>query len=169
MADPEMTSRPTNDAYTGMLAIALLALIAGSVLMFLDFNQYPNRNPPPLPKSKDVPVLPKAEPPKQETPDEKKDDKKDDKDMKKDDAEKKDDTKKDDTKKDDAKDLKKDEEKKDAEKKDEKKESASLESPHRHRPIVARRNDELTALVGRESHDVVASAGTSPAARLNAS
>jgi len=30
----------TNDAYTGMLAISLVALIAGSVLLFLDYSQY---------------------------------------------------------------------------------------------------------------------------------
>ena len=105
MAEPEMTSRPTNDAYTGMLAIALLALIAGSTLMFLDYNQYPTRKPDPLPKApppqeKVAPPAPKVEP----SPDDK--DKKDEKDMKKDDDAKKDDTKKDDAKKDD-KDMKK--------------------------------------------------------------
>jgi outer membrane biosynthesis protein TonB len=130
MADSEMTSRPTNDAYTGMLAIALLALIAGSALMYLDYSQYPQRNPPPIQKA--PPLLPKTEAPapKVEAQDEKKDDTKKEE-MKKEDGkdEKKDDAKKEEMKKDDAKDQKKDAEKKDAEKKDEKKESSSLGSP----------------------------------------
>jgi hypothetical protein len=41
------TSVPTNDAYTGMLVVSLLALIAGSLLLFLDYSQYPG-NPPAL-------------------------------------------------------------------------------------------------------------------------
>src|SRR6476469_2430021 len=38
-----------NDAYTGMLTISLLALIGGCVLLFLDYSQYPEKNPPALP------------------------------------------------------------------------------------------------------------------------
>jgi hypothetical protein len=34
------TGVPKNDAYTGMLVISLLALILGSVLLFLDYSQY---------------------------------------------------------------------------------------------------------------------------------
>jgi len=34
-----------NDAYTGMLVISLLALIGGSLLLYLDYSQYP-ANPP---------------------------------------------------------------------------------------------------------------------------
>jgi hypothetical protein len=135
MAEPEMTSRPTNDAYTGMLAIALVALIAGSALMYLDYSQYPMRTPPPLPKAPPALPAPVAPAPKAENPDEKKDDTKKD-DTKKDDA--KDDMKKDDAKKDDAKkdDAKKEEMKKDAEKKDEKKESSSLGSPRGTSPLL---------------------------------
>ena len=77
----EQTAKPTNDAYTGMLAIALLALIGGSVLLFLDYNQYGDRNPPGVPKAAPKQDAPQA-PPKAEAqpmPDEKKDDtKKDD-------------------------------------------------------------------------------------------
>ena len=126
MAEPEMTSRPTNDAYTGMLAIALLALIAGSLLMFLDYNQYPDRAPkglPTKPPPVEAPVAPKPEP----TPEDKKPD-----------ETKKDETKKDETKeemkKDDAKDMKKDEEKKDAEKKDAEKKDAEKKSASLLRP-----------------------------------
>ena len=37
--------RPSNDAWTGMLAISLLALITGCVLLFLDYSQYPSKDP----------------------------------------------------------------------------------------------------------------------------
>lgn len=39
-------SRPVNDAWTGMLAISLLALIGGGVLLWLDYSQYPTTDPP---------------------------------------------------------------------------------------------------------------------------
>jgi hypothetical protein len=39
------TSVPSNDAYTGMLAIALIALIVGSILLFLDYRQYAGSTP----------------------------------------------------------------------------------------------------------------------------
>jgi hypothetical protein len=41
----------TNDAYTGMLAISLLALIVGSVLLYLDYSQYPDSKAPTIPKA----------------------------------------------------------------------------------------------------------------------
>jgi hypothetical protein len=44
--DEQDTSRATNDAYTGMLAISLIALMMGSVLLFLDWSQYPDKVPP---------------------------------------------------------------------------------------------------------------------------
>jgi hypothetical protein len=40
MAKSKKTALPTNDAWTGMLAISLLALIAGCVLLFLDWNRH---------------------------------------------------------------------------------------------------------------------------------
>ena len=43
--DDEKTSLPTNDAWTGMLLISLLALIAGCVLLFLDWNNYGTGKP----------------------------------------------------------------------------------------------------------------------------
>jgi len=39
-------AKPANDAYTGMLAISLVALLIGSAVLFLDFNQYPSTPPP---------------------------------------------------------------------------------------------------------------------------
>jgi hypothetical protein len=58
----QSTYRATNDAYTGMLAISLCAMIAGSVLLFLDYQQYPEGAPPKLPK--EATKLPKVEPQK---------------------------------------------------------------------------------------------------------
>jgi hypothetical protein len=42
-ADDEV--KPANDAYTGMLVISLLALLTGCALLFLDYNQYPEKAP----------------------------------------------------------------------------------------------------------------------------
>jgi hypothetical protein len=39
-----------NDAYTGMLLLSLLVLIASCVLIYLDYSQYPTSKPPAPPK-----------------------------------------------------------------------------------------------------------------------
>ena len=68
--DEQDTTRATNDAYTGMLAISLLALIAGCALLYLDWSQYPS-NPPPkavapvpqmAPAAPEQPAQPKGPP-----------------------------------------------------------------------------------------------------------
>jgi len=41
--------KPRSDAYTGMLVISLLAMIAGCVLLYLDWDQYGTAKPPPAP------------------------------------------------------------------------------------------------------------------------
>lgn len=38
-------AKPRSDAYVGLLAISLLAQIAGAVLLYLDWQQYPEANP----------------------------------------------------------------------------------------------------------------------------
>lgn len=45
--------KPSSDIYTGMLAISLGAMITGTVLLFLDYSQYPDKKPadPPAPVS----------------------------------------------------------------------------------------------------------------------
>ena len=65
----ETTTRPTNDAYTGMLGISLFALVLGCVLLYLDYSQYPDSKAPP-PKAPPVATggqagedQPKAAPP----------------------------------------------------------------------------------------------------------
>jgi hypothetical protein len=59
-----------NDAYTGMLALALIALIGGCVLLYLDYSQYEGKSPPPTPKySVPAPAAaPPAAPPQQAAP-----------------------------------------------------------------------------------------------------
>ena len=41
----EVTAKPTNDAYTGMLAISFVALLVGCALLYLDYDQYSNKVP----------------------------------------------------------------------------------------------------------------------------
>jgi hypothetical protein len=41
----EKTALPANDAWTGMLAISLLALVVGCVLLFLDWRNYGTDKP----------------------------------------------------------------------------------------------------------------------------
>lgn len=74
MADKKTTLEgepvATNDAYTGMLGISLLALIGGCILLYLDYSQYPDKPPaappkaPPIiqPGAKEVQPQPKEEP-----------------------------------------------------------------------------------------------------------
>lgn len=53
-ASQETTTKPTNDAYTGMLGISLFALILGCVLLYLDYSQYPDSKGPAIPKAPSV-------------------------------------------------------------------------------------------------------------------
>jgi hypothetical protein len=48
----------SNDAYTGMLVVALLALIGGSVLLYLDYSQYASA---PLPRLQEYKPAPKGD------------------------------------------------------------------------------------------------------------
>lgn len=56
------TSRATNDAYTGMLAISLIALLAGCALLYLDWSQYPDKEPQKVTAPKPSMVAPQAPP-----------------------------------------------------------------------------------------------------------
>jgi hypothetical protein len=42
----EVTAKPRNDAYTGLLFISFLALVISSILLFLDYSQYDGTKPP---------------------------------------------------------------------------------------------------------------------------
>jgi hypothetical protein len=55
------TGVATNDAYTGLLAISLIALLVGSLLLFLDYSQHSGKPPPPS-------SIPKFEAPKNPPP-----------------------------------------------------------------------------------------------------
>lgn len=57
-----------NDAYTGMLAISLIALVVGCLLLYLDYSQYPDSKQPVVPKAPGiaVPAEGDAPPPKVE-------------------------------------------------------------------------------------------------------
>jgi hypothetical protein len=48
--DVPVQARPRNDAYTGLLAISLGALITGCVLLYLDYSSYPQSKKPDVPK-----------------------------------------------------------------------------------------------------------------------
>jgi hypothetical protein len=41
----EPTARPGFDAYAGMLLLSLLAMVAGTVLLLMDYVQYPDSKP----------------------------------------------------------------------------------------------------------------------------
>ena len=67
--DTELTAKPRNDAYTGMLIVSLGAMILGSALLYVDYNRYPTSKPADIPKApmsgKDQANLqPPAAPPK---------------------------------------------------------------------------------------------------------
>jgi hypothetical protein len=50
----EPRTRSRSDIYTGMLVISLLAMIAGCVLLYLDYDQYSSAKPPALPAAPSV-------------------------------------------------------------------------------------------------------------------
>ncbi|HEV3205089.1 MAG TPA: hypothetical protein VGY77_11925 [Gemmataceae bacterium] len=47
--ETERTVAPRSDAYTGLLAISLGALVVSCVFLFLDFNQYETTKKPTVP------------------------------------------------------------------------------------------------------------------------
>lgn len=62
---PVVSDEPkaTNDAYTGMLAVSLIALIVGCVLLYLDYNQYGSEPPPSIPTTPPIAAQQPAQPP----------------------------------------------------------------------------------------------------------
>jgi hypothetical protein len=50
LADPLPEAPPTNDAYTGLLAVSLVAMIVGCVFLFLDYQEYSGKPPAPSPR-----------------------------------------------------------------------------------------------------------------------
>jgi hypothetical protein len=41
----ERTSKPANDAYTGMLALSFIALLLGSTFLYMQYSQYGDKQP----------------------------------------------------------------------------------------------------------------------------
>jgi hypothetical protein len=41
----DTTPKPPSDAYTGMLLVSLIAMIAGCVFLYLDYSEYPDSKP----------------------------------------------------------------------------------------------------------------------------
>ena len=56
--------KPRSDAYTGLLVVSLLALIAGCVFLYLDYDQYPGGKPPTVQERKPAAPEPKPAAPK---------------------------------------------------------------------------------------------------------
>jgi len=50
MAKQAKEGGPRSDAYTGMLILSLLALVAGCLFLYLDWSSYSSSKPPALPK-----------------------------------------------------------------------------------------------------------------------
>jgi hypothetical protein len=46
LADPLPPAKPGSDAYTGILALSLIGMIAGCVFLYLDYSQYGSAKPP---------------------------------------------------------------------------------------------------------------------------
>jgi hypothetical protein len=44
-ADDTPKIKPKNDVYTGLLAIALVGMLVSCLLLFLDWNSYPDQGP----------------------------------------------------------------------------------------------------------------------------
>jgi hypothetical protein len=82
----ERTSKPANDAYTGMLALSFLALLIGSTFLYIQYSQYGDTAPTlhrkiekdagPPPEVGDKGDKGDKKEPKDDTGEEKKDDKK---------------------------------------------------------------------------------------------
>ena len=59
----EKTAKPTNDAYTGMMALSFVALLIGCTFLYLQVEKYGKEEPKPLNRKKEA-IEP---PPKEES------------------------------------------------------------------------------------------------------
>jgi hypothetical protein len=53
-------SKPRSDAYVGLLAISLIAMLTGALLLFLDWSQYPETKAPKVQET--LPARPQPQP-----------------------------------------------------------------------------------------------------------
>jgi hypothetical protein len=45
LADPLPEAKPRSDAYTGLLAVSLIGMIAGCIFLYLDYDTYKDKPP----------------------------------------------------------------------------------------------------------------------------
>ena len=50
LADPVPDATPQSDAYVGLLAISLVAMLTGTVFLFMDYWAYEGKSPPQVAK-----------------------------------------------------------------------------------------------------------------------
>jgi hypothetical protein len=77
----EPKAKPRNDAYTGLLIVSFLAMIASCVLLFIDWSNYGAMNPPDYRKAlppvvNPAPVRPPEKEPEKKEPEKKEPEKK---------------------------------------------------------------------------------------------
>lgn len=46
LSETKAKPKPTNNIYTALLAVSLVAMVAASALLFYDLQRYPTPNPP---------------------------------------------------------------------------------------------------------------------------
>jgi hypothetical protein len=54
LADPLPEAKPRPDAYTGLLAVSLVGMIAGCIFLYMDYVNYETK--PPTPQTKAAPA-----------------------------------------------------------------------------------------------------------------
>jgi hypothetical protein len=47
LADPLPEAKPRTDAYTGLLAVSLIGMLAGCIFLYLDYDTYKDKPPNP--------------------------------------------------------------------------------------------------------------------------
>ena len=64
LADPMPEATPRSDAYVGLLAISLVAMLTGTVFLLLDYMQYPSTPAPAKAEQYKPPAAPPPETPR---------------------------------------------------------------------------------------------------------
>lgn len=65
---PRRPPRTRSDAYVGLLALALVAQLAGAAFLYLDWSSYPTTTPPKLPAAPTAPAQQQPQPQPQPMP-----------------------------------------------------------------------------------------------------
>ena len=59
LADPLPEAKPRSDAYTGLLAVSLIGMIAGCIFLYLDYDTYKDK-PPAVPAKTAAAAVPQG-------------------------------------------------------------------------------------------------------------